>query len=102
MPQLESVAVPAIRCEPHRHSSVHKGFVSVAVEQHPELKSQMMLSFHSLPVGIQGLEEAEWFNHSHTWEKLICRGTLLLPMTKWSRHYELQGAALKEIPPVPP
>lgn len=79
----------AISCEPHRHSSVCEGFVSVAVEQHPEPKSQMMLSLHSLCVGIQilhqGLQEVEWFNHSHTWEKLICTGSLSLPMTKWSR-----------------
>lgn len=112
MPQLESVAVPVIRSEPHRHSSVHEGFVSVAMDETPELKS---LSLHSLCVGIQilhqGLEEVEWFNHSHTWEKLIYTGTLLLPTTKWSRRYQLQGAAwvfqdvpqpLQEIPPVPP
>ena len=70
MPQPESVAVFATRCETHRHSSVHEVFVSVAVDQHPELKSQMTLSLHSLCVGIQilhqGLEEVEWFNHSCT------------------------------------
>lgn len=57
MPQLESVAVSAIRCEPHRHSSVREDFVSVAVEQHPELKLQMALSLHGLCVGGQILHQ---------------------------------------------